>query len=846
MNPQHWFKKSLPDLIAIAAFVIISAIFAAPALKGDRIAPHDTLSWIYLSKEARDHYKEHGTDPKWTNSAFSGMPTSMIWNPSSTKWYANLGEAVLFQPETHLVNPIGFLLLSMIGAFLLLRSLRVSVPIAGIGSVAYALSSYFPILIVAGHLTKVADLAFLPGVIGGLIYIFNNRRAMGAVIFVLFLSFYLSAGHWQIIYYSLFLFLALGIYFLSISIKQGRMKAFAINAGLAIALAVCAALSLYSVLDSNSSYVKHSIRGGGSELTINKADKMQETNGGLSKDYAFSWSNGVGETFCGIVPNLYGGASGSDIGENSNFGEALSEIGVPPSQVAQMTANAPTYFGPQPFLSGPIYFGAIVCFLAILALFVIKDRLKWALFAVALLMIVISWGKNFEAFNYWMFDHFPLFNKFRSPNMALSLTTISMVALAFWGLNDIIKRSALEKAVLFKQFKLAAYTSSGLVVVVLLYSQVMMTHKGAGDAQLEQSFGEHSNKLLSALKDDRASMALKDGVRSLAFILVAAAALWALLKERISGTVAIVIIGLASTIDVWGVAKRYMNEDNFQDEFSLEQQHLSPTPAISQIMQDRSHFKVLDLTINTFNDGKTSYFLKTIGGYHPAKLQTYQDLIETQIGNKWNSAVLNMLNTKYIITKGQRGDMAVPNPNALGNAWFVSNIKYTRSADETVTAMDAPSIMDAPSDTQRSGFQPAEQALVRDAFQSRIGAATFQKDSASRITLSQYGLPEMHYASDNAYDGFAVFSEIYYPENWKAFIDGKETEIFPVNYVLRGIKVPAGQHKIEFRYRDEAAEKAENINLIGSILVTLVIIGALGFSFRKRKDQDSPVTTTNA
>lgn len=841
MNPQHWFKKSIPDLIAIAAFVIISAVFAAPALKGDRIAPHDTLSWIYLSKEARDHYKEQGTDAGWTNSAFSGMPTSMIWNPSGTKWYANLGEAVLFQPESHLVNPIGFLLISMLGAFLLLRSLRISVPIAGIGAVAYALSSYFPILIVAGHLTKVADLAFLPGVIGGFIYIFNDRRALGSVIFILFLSFYLSAGHWQIIYYSLFLFLALGIYFLSQAIKRGRLKGFAINAGLAIALAGCAALSLYSVLNSNSSYVKHSIRGGGSELTINKADKMQETNGGLSKDYAFSWSNGVGETFCGIVPNLYGGASGSDIGENSNFGEALSDIGVPSGQVAQMTANAPTYFGPQPFLSGPIYFGAIVCFLAILALFIIRDPLKWALLAVALLMILISWGKNFEAFNYWMFDNFPLFNKFRSPNMALSITTVSMVALAFWGLNDLIKRSAAERTALLKQFKWAAYTSLGLVVLVILYSQVMMAHKGAGDAQLEQSFGEHSSKLLSALKEDRASMALKDGIRSLVFILVAVAALWALLKERISSKVAVVVIGLATTIDLWGVARRYMNEDNFQDEFSIEQQHLSPTPAISQIMQDKSHFKVLDLTINTFNDGKTSYFLKTIGGYHPAKLQIYQDLIETQIGNKWNSAVLNMLNTKYIITKGQNGDMAVPNPDALGNAWFVSGLKFTRTADETIMSMDAPSIMDAPSDTQKAGFQPAEQAIVRDVYQSAIGATTFQKDSAARITLSQYGLSEMHYESNNTHDGFAVFSEIYYPENWKAFIDGKETEIFPVNYVLRGIKVPAGQHKIEFRYRDEAVEKAEYINLVGSILVTLIIIGAVFLSFRKRKAEGSLV-----
>ncbi len=836
MNPQNWFKKSIPNLIAIAAFVLISAVFAAPALKGERIAPHDTLSWIYLSKEARDYYKEHGQSAHWTNSAFSGMPTAMIWDPSNTNWYGRLGAKILFQPENHLVNPIGFIFLSMLGAFLLLKALRASTPIAGIGAVAYGLGSYFPILIVAGHLTKVADLAFLPGLIGGMIYIFNNRRALGSIIFVLFLAFYLSSGHWQIIYYSLFLFAALGIYFLVNAIKQGKLKDFAINTGLCLILAGVAALSLYSALNSNSSYVKQSIRGGGSELTINRGDKLQKVDGGLSKDYAFSWSNGIGETFCGIVPNLYGGASGTNIGENSNYGEALSGIGVAPNQIEQMTANAPTYFGPQPFLSGPVYFGAIVCFLAILALFVVKNPMKWALFAAGLLMIIFSWGKNFEAFNFWMFDNFPLFNKFRSPNMALSLTSITMIALAFWGLSDFIKRSATEKELLFKKFKSAAYVSLGIVVLVILYSQFMMSHKGASDAQLEQSFGEHSGKLLGALKDDRAAMALKDGIRSLAFILVAAAALWALLKDKINSMIALVVIGLASTIDLWGVGKRYMNEDNFQDEFSIEQQYFTPNSAIAQILQDKTHFKVLDLSINTFNDGKTSYFLKTIGGYHPAKMQTYQDLIETQIGNKWNASVLNMLNTKYIITKGQSGEAAVPNPNAMGNAWFVSNIKFAKTADEVISSMDAPSIMDQQTDSVKTGFQPDVEAIVRDTYQSKIGTANYQKDANAKITLTQYDLPLMQYESNNTNEGFAVFSEIFYPKNWKAYIDGKETEIFPVNYVLRGIKVPAGNHKIEFKYNDESIQKAENFNLIGSILITLIILGGLALTFKKRRE----------
>ncbi|HLU17460.1 MAG TPA: hypothetical protein VKZ76_05350 [Edaphocola sp.] len=837
MEAKNRFSKIIPNLIAIVAFLLIAAVFNAPALKGDRVAPHDTVSWLYMSKEARDYYDEHGKSPRWTNSMFSGMPTAAIHEPSNANWYGNIGSALLMQPKSGLVNPIGFLFVCMLGAFVLLKSLKTDTVVAGIGAVAYGLSTYFPILITAGHLTKVVDLAYLPAVIGSLIYIFDNKRLLGSVLFVIFLSFYISAGHWQIIYYSLFLFAALGIAFLVIAIRKGNLKDFFMNSAIAIVLAVVASMSNYTGIVGSSGYVAQSMRGGGSELTINKSHELLETKGGLSKDYAFSWSNGIGETFCAIIPNLYGGASSSDIGAGSNYGEALSSLGVPYNQVEQMTSSAPTYFGPQPFLSGPIYFGAIVCFLAILALFIIKDARKWALVAVALLMIIISWGKNFSAFNYWMFDNFPMFNKFRSPNMALSITGISVAALAFWGLQDYIKRVAEEREQLLKWLKSAVLTTLGLVVVLIIYSQVMMDHKGASDAQLEQSFGEHAGKLLNALKADRAAMALKDGIRSLIFIAIAFAGLWALTKERINSLIAMVVIGLACTIDLWGVGKRYLNENHYYDEFSIEQKFFTPSAAVAQVQKDPGHFRVLDLSINTFNDAKTSYFVKTIGGYHPAKLQRYQDLIETHISNKWNAAVLNMLNTKYIISQGQGGaPTAFPNPDALGNAWFVQNIKFAQSADEIIQAMEAPSITAVPNDSVPQGFQPAVEAIVAHDYQSKVGNVSYNVEQA-QITLQDYSAPYLKYESNNPAEGFAVFSEIYYPENWTAYIDGNPAEIIPVNYVLRGLKVPAGKHTIEFKYEDKKMDKAENVNLIGSIAVTLVIAAAGALSFRRSKGQ---------
>ncbi|RYD98587.1 MAG: hypothetical protein EOP54_07170 [Sphingobacteriales bacterium] len=841
MQTNNWFKNLLPNLIAIVAFVIISALFSAPAVKGDRIAPHDTISWLYMSKEARDYYEKTGQNPGWSNNMFSGMPASMIYQVSPTTWYSHLGSFLVFQSADNMVNPIGYLLLTMIGCFVLLKAMRINTLISSIGAIAYALTAYTSILLVAGHVNKVLNLAYLPGVIGGILYIYRGKYLSGILSFALFFCFYLAAGHIQIIYYSIALILAICTYFLVIAIKEQKVVTFFKSSAIILVIALVGTLTIYPALTGTSDYAKYSIRGGGSELTINKDNHLQETKGGLSKEYAFSWSNGIGETFCAFIPNLYGGASGTDIGEDSHFGEALSQLGVPAQQVAGMTSRAPTYFGDQPFLAGPMYFGAIVCFLAILAMFIIKSPFKWVLLGAAIFFAMLSWGRNFSGLNYWLFDHMPLFNKFRSPNMVLSFSTLITVMLAFWGLYDFITTKH-DKAVLFKKFKQAAITTLGIVVALVLYSQFMMSYKSASDDQLAQSFGEHAGTLLKALKEDRAAMALKDGLRSMVFIAIAIAALWALVKERISAQVAVIAIGLASTIDLWSVANRYLNEEAFKDAYTIEQEFFTPRPAEAQIMKDPDpNFKVLDLSINYTNDAKTSYFVKTIGGYHAAKLQSYQDLLETQIG-KLNGAVLNMLNTKYIITPGDKGNAAViPNPAALGNAWFVSKVKYTKTADETVLAMNAPAINDPKQDTAGTAFNPKMEVIVRDQYQKSIGSSDFQADPAARIALTSYAPPHMIYESSNSHDGLAVFSEIYYPEHWTAYVDGKATEIFPVNYVLRAIKVPAGKHKIEFKYVNEKFKKDETMSLLGSVLVTIVLLGTVVFYIiRRKKQQENP------
>ncbi|WP_158605998.1 YfhO family protein [Taibaiella sp. KBW10] len=794
------------------------------------------MSWNYMSKEAMTYYDSTGRAANWSNSMFSGLPTIMYYQPSNSNWFGSLSGKLQMQPANGSINPMVYFFIAMLSFFVLLKTLKVNTLISTIGAIAFAFTSYNAIIIAAGHMTKLIDLIFVPGVIAGILQVYRRRYALGALMTAVFLSFMIAAWHVQIIYYSAILFAAICIAFLVIAIKKGTINQYVKGTVIILITSIIAALPSFSGLRGTVGYSKNSTRGGTSELTINKTQHAEQTNGGLSKEYAFQWSNGIGETFCMLIPNLYGGQSGENIGPDSKFGEALTSIGVPEYQVEQMTARAPTYWGPQPFLSGPIYFGAIVCFLFVLSLLVIKSPLKWWLTGAGLLFAMLSWGKNFELLNYFLFDHLPFYNKFRTPTMALALTSIIFPMLGFWGLYYFMS-GQYTKEVLLAKLKKAVFITGGITLAVILYSQFLMDFKGAGDAQMAQSYGEHANTLLKALRDDRQSMALKDGLRSLAFILVAAAALWAFAKEMVKKEIAIVALGLACIIDLWSVSHRYLTDDTYIDATTLEQEYFTPRPVDLEILKDKDpNYRVLDLSVNTFNDAKPSYFHKTIGGYHPAKLQIYQDLIETQI-SKLNGAVLDMLNTKYIITAGQKqGEaQAIPNPKALGNAWFISNIKYTKTADETVLSMNAPAINDPKQDSAQQAFKPAETAIIRDNNRTAIGKDAFVKDSTSRIVMTQYDLPELHYESNNNNDGFAVFSEIYYPENWKAYIDGKETPIYCVNYVLRGIKVPAGKHKIDFKYNDPVIKAGEQINTIGSILLTLLIVGTLVILFIQNK-----------
>jgi hypothetical protein len=828
-------RAYLPHLLIIAGFIIISCLFCYPAFKGNTINQGDAYTWLYASRESRNYYDSTGKNALWANNMFSGMPQVLVDIQAETNWYEKLNYIFQLYTPGQPSNPAIYFFLAMIGFYILMCVMKVNKWLGAIGAIAFAFSSYNPIIITAGHTTKMLDIAYLPAIIGGVLLAYRGRFWSGAALAGLFLGVYIDSAHYQIIYYGAILILVIVAAQLVAAFRKKQLKNW-LYASCTLALAAIFALGanasrLIQVLEYNP----HSIRGGKSELTSD----LHQKSGGLDRDYAFQWSNGIGETFCLLVPDLYGGSSGEDIGPDSHFGEKLTSLNVPQQYVEQMTSHAPMYWGPQPFISGPVYFGAVICLLALLAFFVIKSPFKWWLGGAALFFILLSMGKNFSTFNYFLFDHLPMLNKFRTPSMALSMPSIIFPILAIWALKDIFQEK-ISREELLKKIKISVFIIGGLCIIIMLGSQMFMDFKGASDAQLAAQYGQMfknpqiGRELLDSLHADRSSAALGDAFRSLVFVLLAGGALWAFAKGKVKKEMAIAGMALLVICDEVPVAHRYLNKSNFLDDYTYQQQ-FQPRPVDAQIMKDTTmYYRVFDLTGSPFNDSKPSYFHNSIGGYSAAKLEIYQELIEHQL-SKYNAAVLNMLNTKYIIVPGPQGNpVAQQNPDALGNAWFVQKVKWAKDADEAMKDLNAPSLSN-PADSSMGNFKPLTTAVLRDSLQDEFKGFNFGKDSSAYIRLTQYGANRLTYESNNSLPGLGVFSEIYYPLGWTATIDGKPAHIFRTDYVLRALQIPAGKHIITFSFNPPSFKKGERVGLYGSILLTLLILAGIYMAFRKKE-----------
>ncbi|WP_160716046.1 YfhO family protein [Chitinophaga solisilvae] len=815
---QNWLKAILPHLAAIGIFLLLATVYCSPVLEGKVVNQSDMMNVKGMVKEAKDFYEATGERPLWSNSMFSGMPTYVTYNGPSVNKLVYVNKLITL----NLPTPVNMLFLAMACMYLLACVLDFKYWIRVLGAVAFAFCSYNVILMDVGHITKMYDIALMPAVLAGIILTYRGRLIGGAALTAVATGVLIYNNHLQMIYYTLIMVLCLvAAAFVHALREKGLPQFFKASVLLAIA-GVLAVLPAMDNLLITREYTDYTMRGSKSELTLDKKDVDLKKSTGLEIDYAFEWSYGPMESFTFLIPGFAGNSSAQKLGTGSHVYEQMVSLGAPPAQVEQFMEQMkfPLYYGAQERgTSGPVYVGAIICFLFVLSLLLVTSWQKWWLLAITIIGFILAWGKNLAFINDFLFYHLPLYNKFRAPAQALVLPSLTFVILGCWALQEVANGKHTKDALL-KKLKQAFLITGGLVVIIGIGGSLFFNFSGHSDATMLNYFaqmmgGEENGKLLvRALEKDRSSLLLKDSIRSLIFIAIAGGAIWAYLTDKLKWQTAALVLVAAVAIDLIQVDRNYLGKDSFVDESVLESQ-LTPTQADLQIKQDPDpYYRILNVATSPFDDAMPSYFHKNVGGYSPAKLWIYQDLITHQI-SKNNMQVLNMLNTKYFIVPDQKGGQPVAqrNPDANGNAWFVNDIVWAPDANTEMTTLDHLNTKDS--------------AVIDKRFESVLGNGFKPgKDSAANIKLTKYGLNALEYTSSNSREGLGVFSEIYYPAGWNAYIDGKKTDIVRVDYALRGVKIPAGQHQITLKFEPTTFFKGQKISAISSSILLILVIAA--------------------
>ena len=795
-------NKALPHVVALMLFIAIPLAYFYPQLQGKKLAQHDIAMWKGSAKEILDYKAKTGDESLWTNSMFGGMPAYLI----SANYKGNLLKHI-----DNFLNVVGrpasFIFLTMLGFYILLLVFGINPWLAIVGSIAYGLSTYFLIVIGAGHNAKIHAIAYIAPTIAGMVLALRGQFFAGLAVFGLAFGLNLNAGHPQITYYGALVMGSIYLFYLVEAVRTKVLSMFAKASGVLLIAALLAFGANFTYLWFTNDYGKDTIRGK-SELTHNRDIRTS----GLDKDYATQWSYGITETFNLLIPNLMGGSSTMDVGEKSETFRFLRQNGVPYGQTSAIVKNLPTYWGPQPSTSGPVYIGAVVIFLFVFGMFILKGKLKWYLFAITVLAIMLSWGKNFNFLTEMFLDYFPLYNKFRTVSMILVIAEFTIPLIGFLALKDLVDNKV-TKDDFWKAFKWSVGFVGGICLLFLLLGKGMLSFSGSIDGQLGWP-----KEIVEVMRKDRQTLMWNDSFRSLFFVLAGAVTLALFYMKKLRPTQFFVLLGMLITVDLWVVDKRYMDNKNFEIPQQVEAP-FTPTEADKQILSDSDpNFRVFNLTVSPFNDASTSYFHKSIGGYHGAKLRRYQDLIDFHL-SKGNIAVFNMLNTKYIIQPGKEGPVAVYNPDALGHAWFVDSIRVVQNADEEIDALN--------------GFNPKSTAVVDKRFEKYLKNFEIGNSGQGSIELTEYRPNRLKYKSSSPVAQFAVFSEIYYPKGWQAYMDGKPADYFRVNYVLRAMLIPAGDHEVEFVFDPPLWKKGMYIDLASSLLLILTFVGWLGLSFYK-------------
>lgn len=829
------FKTILPHLIAVIVFIVVAAVYCKPALEGKVLEQHDIIGWKGMAQQSYEFKEKTGHFPLWTNSMFSGMPGYQIALDSQSGISAYYLHYIF---TLGLPKPISFFFLACI-CFYFLCIVAGANPWLGIlGGLSYAYATFDPIIVAVGHDTQMLSIGYAPAVLAGLLLLFNKKYWAGFAVTTVFASLMVMQNHIQIVYYLLIIALIMYVTFLIKSVREKQLNA-AIKAGvLGLVAGIIGLANTAIILFPTYDYAKESMRGGRSELTL--SDTTVKSKGGLDKDYAFRYSLGLPETFTFMVPALYGGGNGSDeFKPDTKFTEQFSSLGVPAEQAIQYE-NAYSYWGEQPGTSGPVYLGAVICLLFILGAVYLKGWIRWWLISASAVGVILAWGSNLSSFNYFLFDYLPFYNKFRAPTMALVIPQLCFPLMGVLAVSKFSKHLGEEETK--KKLKLAAIIT-GVLLALMAAFYFNASFEGPNDKALKQNFQQSflqqvpqgqpvppqlqqqadqtSSSLISALQSDRRSHMGGDLLRSLILMALVLGLLWFWTNKKISDKIVFAGLIVLSGFDLLGIATRYLNSDKYIDKSDFESAFL-PSPADQQILQDPDHanFRVFNQTVDPFNDASTSYHHNSVGGYHAAKLALYQDLITHQLGNG-NMEVFNMLNTKYFIMPDPqtRRPVARLNPDAFGNVWFVKGVKIVPGPNEEMLALDNTDLRDT--------------VVVEDKYKSQILQQP-QPDSSATIQLVQNLNDEIQYGYQSTTPQVAVFSEIYYPRGWNVYLDGKKVDYFRANYVLRGMYLPAGNHKIEFKFEPGAYKAGETITVIATFLTLLIIALAL-FKVSKKK-----------
>ncbi len=802
-------KKWFPHLAAIIIALTAIIIYFNPLLSGKALKQHDVQQWQATYNEIAQYQKASGERTFWTNSVFSGMPTYLIGPSYKNNFTSTVSDFI----SRVLPNPVDTMFLLFICFYILLLTFEVSPWLAIAGSLAFMFSSFNLINIDAGHVGKGNAIAFMPLVLAGINYTLRKNRLIGALLTGIALSLQLAAGHLQITYY---LMILIGVWMIAEIVIAAKDKKIAhlliCGVFLAVAAAVGVATGANNLLPTEE-YGKYSIRGK-SELTKTATGEGNAAiaSSGLDKDYALQWSNGVAEPFTLLIPNFYGGSSSAELSTSSETYKILKQNGVPNAK--QIIQGMPVYWGDQPFTAGPIYYGAIICFLFVLGLFVIKGPEKWWILAISVLAIMLSMGKNFMTLTDLFFYNFPLYNKFRSVTFILCITQTTFPLLALLALRDLLS-GKIKPADLKKPLLYSFYIVGGLCAVFSFMPDLFLNFISPVDDRLPEWLRE-------SIVKDREALLKADALRSLLFIGAAFTLIWFYLNGKVKQQLFVgVLLGLI-VIDLWGVDKRYLNDSDFETKKKNLEASFPKSQADEMILQDKDiHYRVYNTTQRLDQDALTSYWHKSIGGYHGAKMRRYQELIEFHL-SRGNMQAFNMLNVKYFIVGDSANNLfAQANPEANGNAWFISNLMMVDNADAEIDSLKT--------------INTKTTALVDKRFAEMLKGFNPTADSTSSIKLLSYAPNKLVYESNSSSDNLAVFSEIYYDKGWKASIDGNAAEHLRCNYVLRGMKVPAGKHRIEFVFEPEVVETGERVSMFASIILYGGIVVAGGFTFFRRR-----------